>query len=287
MDAYYDANIYNDIERGDISPEDVAALKAARARGAITPYLSFADIEEFVGGVWEANKELARSRLRIAQEHVGFEGLLKPPSVLLTEAIQAYVSGASIPARTLGRHDRRFHAKVLREVAAGNTTYNPQMSQIAADVKKLKEDGLAGMKEARDKSRAELMAKYTQRELSGVSFSEFFADGATSWAEHFAEPIGLADACRERGLDGLLQVGAVRLCVGMAMSVVHSQVVQQREPKFPDAYDLWHAVLASVGDIFLTRDKRFADHLDQIPDVNGFRVLRTVPELLMSLPRSS
>jgi hypothetical protein len=34
MDAYFDANLYNDIERADIPPDQAQALKAARARAA-------------------------------------------------------------------------------------------------------------------------------------------------------------------------------------------------------------------------------------------------------------
>jgi hypothetical protein len=139
------------------------------------------------------------------------------------------------------------------------------------------------MGQGRAETLAELVPKYTPRELSKMPFTEFFAGGAADWGADFAAHVGLADACRERGLDGLLQVRAVRLCVGMAMSVVHSQVVEGRVPDFGDAYDLWHAVLASVGDVFATRDKRLADHVERIPDVEGFRVFRSLPDLLTSL----
>jgi hypothetical protein len=67
------------------------------------------------------------------------------------------------------------------------------------------------------------------------------------------------------------------------MSLIFSQIVgdgrQSRKPQSGDGYDLWHAVLASVADSFVTYDTRFAELLGRVP-IDNFRVFSSIPELL-------
>ena len=60
-----------------------------------------------------------------------------------------------------------------------------------------------------------------------MRFEDFFEGGALGWAEDYAVPTGVVDECRKRGLEGLLQVRAMRLVVGMTMSLIYSQVAQK------------------------------------------------------------
>jgi len=46
-----------------------------------------------------------------------------------------------------------------------------------------------------------------------------------------------------------------------------------------DRYDLWHAVRASVADVFVTLDQRLADHAACVP-VEGFRVVTSLRDLV-------
>lgn len=275
--AYFDTNVYDLIDKGDIPATEVEALHAALVRREIIAYLSLADVEELLGQ-WETDRPAAVRKLRIARDLVGFGSMLKQPADLLREAIQAYADSAPPPSPTLPRAQRRFLGTRLSKVADGSTRFNSVMSQIVADVTTGKEAFKAKMVQARDWTLAELNLK--PHVLRQVSFEEFWARGATLWAEDFADHLGLAHACRERGLDGLLEVRSVRFCVGAAMSLVHSQVVGGRHPDFGDGYDLWHAVLASVADVFVTLDERLADHLARAFPVDSFRVVRSIPELL-------
>jgi hypothetical protein len=103
-------------------------------------------------------------------------------------------------------------------------------------------------------------------------------------AESFAEYFGCADGCRRRGVHGLLNVRAVRLGLGVTLSQIYAQLVAQsgnrRLPDRNDVYDVWHSILAATADVFLTFDKRLADHVERIPSVGGFTVVRSVRELL-------
>jgi hypothetical protein len=102
---------------------------------------------------------------------------------------------------------------------------------------------------------------------------------ATSWAEGFAEHVGLGDASRARGLEGLLDVRPVRLAVGAAVSLVFSQVRGEVQPDPNDGYDIWHVIGASAADALVTQDQLLAQRLARVP-VDGFRVVKSLRELL-------
>jgi hypothetical protein len=78
----------------------------------------------------------------------------------------------------------------------------------------------------------------------------------------------------------------VRLCLGVALSQIHTQLVgtpghrELRQPARSDGYDVWHAIMASTADVFLTFDDRLADHVERIPGLDRFCVLRSLEELL-------
>ena len=78
-----------------------------------------------------------------------------------------------------------------------------------------------------------------------------------------------------RGLD----VRAVRLGVGAALSLVFFQVVERRQPDRGDGYDQWHAIQSSAADVFVTRDDRLARLLARVP-IEGFRAVTSLRDLL-------
>ncbi len=273
LTTYLDANVYNDVERGNIPAEEVAAFRAVRDRGDLVPRLSVVDLEESLG-LWGSDRAAALKRVQIIRDLAGFDNQLKQPGDLLAEAIRAYATRATAPSPLMARPERRHLASILEKMAKGR--------QILADVKTQKESFRAAMQESLAKTLVELTMKYSAEQLREVPFEHFFAQGAMGWAEDFAEHLGreVGDACRVRGLDGLLAVRTVRVTVGTTMSVVHSQVCGGRQPAFGDGYDLWHAVLASATDVLVTGDNRLYDHVSRVPGVDGFRVVKSFGELL-------
>lgn len=117
----------------------------------------------------------------------------------------------------------------------------------------------------------------------------FYKAGALALAEDFAEDVGCADACRQRGLDGLLAVPAVHVFVVVALSQIFAEVVGHagqpdvRLADRNDGYDVWHAILGSTAEAFLTFDRRLVGHLERIRGLAQPRVVRSVTELLRLL----
>jgi len=277
--VYLDTNIYNDIERSALPADDVRDFRAAVASGELVVRGSIVDLEESLG-LWKEDRAAAQRRLHFFRELAGFDRLLNQPSDLLEGAIQAYAAGASMPSPLLPRRERLQVAAWLERIAAGDAKLDRIVDEILAGVRAQKESVQAGMNAGREKVVAELNSKYRPDELRAVQFEGFFEGGALGWAEDYAAPTGVVDECRKRGLEGLLQVRAVRLVVGMTMSLIHSYVFEGRFSQFSDAYDLWHAIQASAADVFVTRDDRFFRHLMRIPGVTGLRVVRSLREVL-------
>jgi hypothetical protein len=106
-----------------------------------------------------------------------------------------------------------------------------------------------------------------------VSFAEFFEQGSGNVAESFAQRAGVLEACKQRGIEGLLRIKSVRMGVGAALSLIYEQMFEGWSPKISDSRDLQHAVsAAAVAQTFVTNDKRLRDSLSRIP-IDGFTVI--------------
>lgn len=272
MRVYFDTNVY-----GCIRPEEVEPLRAALEQRQITLLLSLTDVDELL----EGNRAAAMSRLRVARYLVGFDDILKQPRDLLGDAIRAYAAGEPPPSPLLPLDQRRLIAGYLYRIARGDTSLDHMVSEIVAGVRKLKDEFYSEMVQRLAQAREDwrLVNRNMRR---NTTFEAYWAAGALRWAEDYAAAIGLADACRERGLDGLLNIRTVRFCVGATMSWIYSLLVGrdgQRQPQPQDGYNLWHALLASAGDVFVTQDRGLADLLERVP-VSDFRVVRSLDALL-------
>jgi hypothetical protein len=128
------------------------------------------------------------------------------------------------------------------------------------------------MTQARDKAKAYLKG----RGIEKMDFSHYWKRGAKVLAESLVKWPEVLEACRVRGIDGLLDQRSVRLCVGANISLVYAQDFKGRQPEakraMGDAWDMLHAVSASAADIFVTHDRAFTDVMKRVP-INDFEVL--------------
>jgi hypothetical protein len=237
--VYFDTNVYDHIEKGYVASADVDALRLALARGELIAHLSIADVEEFLGQ-WETNRAAAIRKLKIAKDIVGFDEILKQPRDLLEDAIKAYAAGESAPSLIMPHDQRKVIKASLDRVTGGDTTLDLVLSESLEKVRAMKETFRRDMTNSRTEVRAEWQ-EIVAKEGRNVTFEEYWAAGATDFAEGLVPPEYLA-ACRTRGFAGLLDVRAMRLCVGALMALIFSQIVgdgnQSRKPQLGDAYDL-------------------------------------------------
>jgi len=283
--VYFDTNVYDRIDKGEVPSTDVDALRLALSRRNLVANLSIADVEELLGQ-WETNRTAAIRKLQLARDLVGFDEILKQPRDLLADAIKAYALGEATPSYLMPPDQRHVVVSSLHRVIQGDTKLDRVVSESLEKVRLM----IKGFRQWMTESRAEVL---TQWEIivanlrRNPTFQEYWEAGAVDFTEGLVPPDSL-EACRMRGFDGLLEIRTVRLAVGALMSLIFAQIVgeglQSRTPQRGDAYDLWHAILASGADVFVTYDERLAGLLRRVP-VDDFRVFSSIPELLQSTPQ--
>ena len=292
--VYLDTVVHSELDAREqgrtaaqVTEDEARDLWAAIRNGRVLVRTSPVVLDELTGEL-ENDRSAVVRKFRIARDlGNGFHAMLKAPADLMRDAIRAYADGTiNPPDILLPEPERAAVVAAVADVCAGSTRRDRELTLITLYVGELKDKWKASMREGQ----AEVLSKIgwdrrSSEDRRALTFQMFFETGAKSLAEGFAESLGCAEACRRRGLDGLVAVPAVRLCVGVAMSQIYAQVVgegqgQVRYAHRNDGYDLWHAILGSTAEIFVTFDHRLADHLERIPNLTGFRVVRSVGELL-------
>ncbi len=206
--------------------------------------------------------------LGIARDLVGFGKVLKQPSDLLHDEIVAYARGLASPPKTMPRSLATSFEGEMRELANGRPGCDQLAAEVAAKITTLKD-----------------WSERTPAERKSVPFDEYLAGFGPYLAEAFADSFGVGDACRRRGISGLLKRRAVALCVGSQVSWIYSQTVpwaggiETRQTDWGDGYDNWHALEASAADIFVTGDDGLAKKLKQLK-IADFTVVTSLRELL-------
>ena len=228
--------------------------------------------------------------LGIARDLVGFGKVLKQPSDLLHDEIVAYARGLASPPKTMPRSLATSFEGEMRELANGRPGCDQLAAEVAAKITTLKEtlkdDYKKQMADARNQVLTQMKwSERTPAERKSVPFDEYLAGFGPYLAEAFADSFGVGDACRRRGISGLLKRRAVALCVGSQVSWIYSQTVpwaggiETRQTDWGDGYDNWHALEASAADIFVTGDDGLAKKLKQLK-IADFTVVTSLRELL-------
>jgi hypothetical protein len=290
--AYFDTTVPSWIVDGLVPAEDVAALKAAFMRGDLIAPIGPVILDELVGEL-EKDRDAMIRKLKLLRDFGTFHGMLKQPADILREAIQTYAEGREPPTVTLPEDQRRALVRVLADVIAGSRRYEASLTEVFGGVTELKLGWLIHRQEAHQGTQSYEPWQRVRSEVSSrsVPFPVSFARGAVDFALAGAEPLGLADACRQRGVEGLISLPVIRLAAGVSLAQMYAELVgsqgQPRKPDRKDGYDLWHAILASTANLFVTFDKRLADHVERIPDLQTPRIVRSIKELLGIVRRVS
>lgn len=282
--AYFDTSVYSELD-SRTDPADVAALRQALRAGSILVHVSATNILELFGEA-ETNRPAAILKLQQARHLVGFHhGLLKEPTDVFSEAFKAYADGSDSPAVLLAEPERRRVVGGLCDFIAGSPALDRMVSELLIDSGTTKDHWLFEMMKDQEGAIASLRSKGIDERTPAPPFDVFWNMSAIErLANSFADYFGCAEGCRRRGLQELLHVRVIRLGLGVTLSQINTHLVGQagnrRQPHRGDSYDVWHAILAGTSDVFLTFDRRLAEHIQRIPDLNGFTVVRTVRELL-------
>ncbi len=160
---------------------------------------------------------------------------------------------------------------------------------IESDGEELDDDFIAVLEEARQQKQhffatlesAQGGAKAISSPLPGSTrFGDYFDAAARDALEALAERAGVGDACRQRGLDGLLKIKSVRMSLGAALAYSHLQMT-----KGSILTTLHHPVsAAAVAETFVSDDTATRELVGHAP-IDGFNVTG-LPDFLKRLSSS-
>lgn len=263
--VYFDTNVFDHIHKKiGVTDADLLTLRSAVKASKLSILLSILNIEETVS-VLKSNLALAIAELQLILELADWSKLVKPPDQLLRNDMSCYARGRAPSEPFVVDSVIQLGLRAL-QIPSQQDIF--ELLDATREIRKQKEEFMAGMREARKKVLAHV------KELKGrrPNFDEYWERLAEKFAEGLAEHESLLETCSKRGIKGLLDVRSMRLYVGASLSLAYAETFEGRTPKIGDSRDLQHAVLAAAADMFVTQDENFAKLLARIP-IEGFQVM--------------
>jgi hypothetical protein len=271
--AYFDTEAFDHIyKKIGCTGADIASLRKAIYGRQLSIRLSVHALEEILLGRKVSPQALA-AQIKLTLSLASSRILVKPSGQLLLDDIRAYAAR--------GEAERPFLPGDMQNAVADGIA-----ALIESDGEEVEDDFLAVLEHARqEKQRFFKMvehARHTADSLSGTPSGsanfEHYLDAATfPVLEALAEHAGVSARCRERGLQGLLEVKSVRTSLGVAITVSFAQVATG-----VDSSTTHHAVsAAAVAQTYVSDSAANRELLTRLP-IEGLSVT-SLPEFLSRL----
>jgi len=272
--VYFDKNVLSHIltnQRGGseahgVTETDLKDLLGAVAAGKIRSLLGVMHLQEAAYALKAKSPEVAKEELKLIRELMYTKEIIKFPRDFPKDDILSYSQGAgpTSPMMASGIYlDNLFSDSgdiEERKKALDQTTeYNAEFLDKTTN--------------GNDNDRRIILAEFSGKQ---PSFEEFYnkkilqrITELVDRAERETGRKGLADACKKRGVEGLLEFKSIAMAAGANLSYQYARVFnemsEKRKARKGDASDLNHALLASAADILVTHDGDFAFWISRIP----------------------
>jgi hypothetical protein len=277
MIAYLDTNVFDHLYRKvGCTSADIADLrKAIYGRGlSITPGIHV--LEEMLLNRRASPQELV-ARLKLTLSLASIRRMVKPCDQLLADDIRSYAANGT-PARPFV--DVQIQNAITQGIAelieSDGEEFSDEIVEALADTKRRKERFVQGM-------------NATLREVSSsaetvpadILFDDYFKLTAPRIAAAFAQRAGVLEDCRDRGIDGLLEIRSVRSAIGIALSYSYRQSFE-KTPALGDSIDYLHApAAAATAEVFVSADSHLRDALARV-GLDNLRIMNLTEFLAAS-----
>lgn len=269
MIAYLDTNVFDHLHKKiGCSGADIANLRKAIYGRQLSIPLSIHTLEEIML-VGKVRPEWMVAQVKLTLSIASFRRLVKPCDQLLADDIRAYAARGEADRPYLGADIQNVISAGISElVDTDGEELDEEMVEALEETRQRKDSFRSGMKRTHEQI-------HTAAEPLAVrpTFDDYFQGIAPGLVEGFAQRQGVLDACRERGIEGLLRLKSVRMAVASALSFTFGQTFDGWPPHRGDLVDLHHAAsAAAVADTFVTDDQRLRQALSRVP-LEGFEVI--------------
>jgi hypothetical protein len=265
MIAYLDTNVFNHLHKKiGCTGADIANLRKAIYGRQLSVPLSIHTLEEILL-VDKARPQWLVAQVKLTLSIASFRRLVKPCDQLLADDIRAYAARGEADRPYLGSEIQNvISAGISGLVETDGEDLDEEMMEALEETRQRRARFVSGIRRAREEIRR------TAKPLPGqIAFEDYFREGAPILAERFAQGVGVLEACRERGIKGLLSLKSVRMAAGSVLSSMPAQTFEASSNGGASA-EVHHAVsAAAVADTFVTVDKHLRQALARVP-IEGF-----------------
>src|SRR5438128_7752884 len=217
MIAYLDTQVFDHIyKKIGCTGADIANLRKAIYGRELSIRLSLHTLEEILLAR-KISPQAFAAQIKLTLSLANSRALIKPCEQLLLDDIRAYAER--------GEADRPFLRGDMQNAVADGIA-----ALIESDGEELEDDFVAVLEQARQQKQKffTTIERAQQEAASGplpiaTRFEQYFDATVSSALGSLAAQTGVGDACRERGLDGLLAVKSVQVPVGAALAFDHGQ----------------------------------------------------------------
>jgi hypothetical protein len=265
MIAYLDTNVFNHLHKKiGCTGADIANLRKAIYGRQLSVPLSIHTLEEILL-VDNARPQWLVAQVKLTLSIASFRRLVKPCDQLLADDIRAYAARGEADRAYLGSDFQNvISAGISGLVETDGEDLDEEMMEALEETRRRKERFVSGIRRAREQ-----MHRTAKPQPGQITFENYFREEAPILAERFAQGVGVLEACRERGIKGLLSLKSVRMAAGSVLSYMPGQTFEASS-NGGDSAELHHAVsAAAVADTFVTVDKGLRQALARVP-IEGF-----------------
>lgn len=261
--VYFDLNVFDHIRRRyGVTDIDLHILKAVVGSGELCILLSISLVEETLM-LLKSSPDVAREMGQLLANLTAGSKVIKPHQELLRDDIRAYAKGIPIPEPFTTEF-----SNLIRYLNPSEADLAGRLAVIA-EIEQAKADAQATLQAA---SVHDLAYFRALPKGSRPDFKNYYNRHALGVAADFADEAGVRAECEARGLQSLLQVRSVQMCIGAHLSLGYAQTREGQGVSQGDWHDMQHAELASAADVFVTQDAKLAKNLNRI-GIQDFEVM--------------
>ncbi len=270
MIAYLDTNVFDYLyTKVGCTSADIADLRKAIYGRGLSISLGIHVLEEMLLNRRASPQELV-ARVKLTLSLASIRRMVKPCDQLLADDIRSYAANGAAARPFVDAQIQNAITQGIGElIESDGEEFSEEIVEALADTKRRKERFVLGM-------------NATLREISSlvetvpadIVFADYFKLTAPRIAAAFAQHAGVLEDCRDRGIEGLLEIRSVRSAIGIALSYSYGHSFESWTPAPGDSIDYLHApAAAATAEVFVSDDSRLRDALARV-GLNNFRIMK-------------
>jgi len=228
--AYFDTNVFDNLikKTGDLTEADEFAVRSWVSSGQLSIAVSPINIQETFAA-FRRRPEVAITQLLLMRSLCDWDRLAKHSTSILKDDVDHFAFNGERSNTPYEDSRQAAHVRsMLQQIIDGQIRIE-KLEPVIDEDRDHKSGFLVMVKEAKAAIAAQLEGLEALGDIP--TFQEFFEENAGEYVRAFVETFSSGEACKQRGLDGLMKIPSVRALIGVGMSFMYRINAEKRSPK--------------------------------------------------------